>query len=43
MRLGALLGAPSDPLAGPYDPGNVSRARIPYFPFVKTLISPAAA
>ena len=43
MCLGAFLGAPSDPIAGPYDPGNVSRARIPYFPFVKTPISPAAA
>ena len=42
MRLGALLGAPSHPIAGPNDPGNVSRARIPYFPFVKTPISPAA-
>ena len=43
MCLGALLGIPFDPIAGPYDPGNVSRARTPYFPFVKAPLSPAAA
>ena len=46
MRLGAFLGAPSDPIAGACDPGNVSRARsltFPYFPFVKPPISLAAA